>query len=428
MKKIITILKTETEMFNYIDLIIGISIFILSYNVFLRMYSIQIDLPIHLKFCIDRPFYFGYNSLIKVIVYIVGLGKNKLMFFSYPFTLALSVVMKYFCIRYINADFCRMTKIRININDNLLIFGALLITFSSSIFSFLNFPSQFYFRDTFSPAIWHNPTTIILFPFALLLFWFSFKVIFEKEHLIKNTLLVVLLVFMNVFIKPVFLMPFFPCFLIAFITTKIINKNSKFNFKIKSLWLLLPTILLSIYIFICFYKSIFVLSTRDICFSPLKTFFYNLSLYETTAKYLIERFFNIFSSSAIFKRSLCFIILLLHLIFANAFNISTYPLIKTESKHQLLYALSIMILGLLISFSIMENGSRASHGNFTWHIFVCVLILMVSSFNVFIYYVFSNESKIKLSAVVFISFGILVTHFYCGIIYLQKIIFENLWF
>ncbi len=67
--------------------------------------------------------------------------------------------------------------------------------------------------------VWHNSTIIFLFPFALILFWEEYKIIYKKGYCNKGKILLVfILVVLNALIKPSFLFVFIPAslFLILF--------------------------------------------------------------------------------------------------------------------------------------------------------------------------------------------------------------------
>jgi hypothetical protein len=67
------------------------------------------------------------------------------------------------------------------------------------------------YLSKFVPLVWHNSTTILLFPFAILLFWKQLKMLDTKNEISAKEIAVInILVVLNLLIKPSFIFAYAP--------------------------------------------------------------------------------------------------------------------------------------------------------------------------------------------------------------------------
>jgi len=108
------------------------------------------------------------------------------------------------------------------------------------------FVNGFFYIGNFVPNVWHNSTTIFLFPFAIILFYLSYMQLITFSH--KRNLWIFILIILNVFIKPSFLFVFicvYPFFLLY---------KYKLN---KEFWLSMGAVLFSIFLIALEYWMVF---------------------------------------------------------------------------------------------------------------------------------------------------------------------------
>lgn len=80
------------------------------------------------------------------------------------------------------------------------------------------FTHGFFYRGSFAPNVWNNSTTVLLAPFAILLFYKSYEQL--QKYTMKNNIIIIVLVILNIFIKPNFFFRFYKC-IFTILTCKI---------------------------------------------------------------------------------------------------------------------------------------------------------------------------------------------------------------
>ena len=83
---------------------------------------------------------------------------------------------------------------------------SVIILFSLSLLIVFSLPANTSYLGQISPNVWHNSTTIFVMPFALLLFWQSYKQL--QSPTLAGAVLVSILCVLNAFAKPSFLFVF----------------------------------------------------------------------------------------------------------------------------------------------------------------------------------------------------------------------------
>ncbi|MGA2405365.1 MAG: hypothetical protein ABSF81_01265 [Bacteroidales bacterium] len=216
---------------------------------------------------------------------------------------------------------------------------SLMFVFVIPIPSYFVHHGQFYFKN-FVPNIWHNSTTIFLFPFALMLFGLSNEQL--NAFNLKRNVWMFVLIFLNVFIKPSYFFVFacvFPIFLFI-----------KYRLK-KQFWYGMLPVVIGLLLLVLEYWIIYKTPNpadkeiSSVVFHPF--YFYTLR------------------SALLFLPSSLF--------FSLLFPICYVFLNFTKLKKILLFwfTFSSFIVSVLIFLLIAESGPRAGGGNFYWQIVIC---------------------------------------------------------
>lgn len=253
-----------------------------------------------------------------------------------------------------------------------------------------------FYLGRYVPIVWHNSTTIVLFPFAILLFWRQLRV-FNESYISTNREILILnmLVIANIIIKPSFIFVYAP---VTFIF--ILKKIRRIS--LKNLLPEFTPILTGVLIIITQYYLIYKLEVgilkgdSDVAIgSPFKVITRYIPMWYVPVTFLM---------SFLLPLSICFIY-------------------KEILKYKpFLYALSLTITGLLISTFIYETGPRMFHGNFYWQVFISTFLLFLSTVSFLIPKIF-DYNKIDLK-VILVS-GLLLLHSLSGILYIFKIGFTK---
>ena len=243
------------------------------------------------------------------------------------------------------------------------------------------------------PTVWHNSTTIVLFPFALLLFYKQYQSIISKKPLRWTSILVTsLLVLLNAFAKPSFLLVYIP--VTSFFLIKNIGKEQLCTILIKLMPIILGTVIVSSYFVI-----LYILGGND--------------LNEPTHSISLSIPFEVYT-----KRTPIFYFPF-SLILTFTFPITFYLLYPNQLYTTLTkYSLSLTVLGILISKVVIENGPRKFDGNFYWQNVICCYLMVI----VTLMSLFSQSQKTAISRrnkkILSFVFSI---HVVSGIVYLLKI-------
>ncbi|MGB0880999.1 MAG: hypothetical protein ACPGTO_10570 [Polaribacter sp.] len=244
----------------------------------------------------------------------------------------------------------------------------------------------------FVPVVWHNSTTILLFPFAILLFWKQLKIIDSVHKTTLSEILVInILVIINVLIKPSFLFVYMP------VTFIFLLKNFKIN-KLKSLFLKLTPLFTGTVIIIAQYYLLFILQKG--------------TGQHKSSSVEISQPFEVLNSWI----PTWFIPISLLLSFAlPIFSLFFY---KEILKYKpFLYALCLTIFGILISAFLKETEDRMLHGNFMWQNIICAYLLFLATISFLIPKFFGNNLRSK--KIIFLK-GLFFAHALSGILYILK--------
>jgi len=247
----------------------------------------------------------------------------------------------------------------------------------------------------FVPWVWHNSTTIMLFPFAILLFWKQYKIL-QNPNLItlSDAIAVSTLVAINLFIKPSFIFTYLPVTFFFIIAAN--KKSSHFN----KILLHLTPILTAILIIPIQYYFIYILQA---------------GAYENAHSGI--------SFGAPFAVLSGWIpAWFIPVSFVLSYALPLYSMIAYKAIFRYIpfsYALALSIVGLGISAFITETGPRMSHGNFMWQNYICAFLvfLTTASFLSQKFLTKKNRSRKDIIAI-----GFFLLHALSGVLYLVKLL------
>jgi hypothetical protein len=367
-------------------------VFILSVLIMIYSYltlNTNSDIPAHAQFIKDYTYglkSFPVNFLYYLVVYILSFFSNKTSALLLVSIYVLSIIsfFKYNLVKQIFIKECEKNNKKGQIISSIF---AMLLIFSFSLPSILVLKGYYYLLS-FPSNVWHNSTTIFVMPFAFLLFWVSNKQLNEYKK--SRIYLIVLLIIVNVFIKPSFLFTYllvYPIFLLY-----------KYKFS-KLFWInLIPLFISALLILVEFY-FIFINSDPNAEKSSVVIdFFYFLKVWAKP-----EQWYDI-------------IIIILSTLFSSflfpiVFLLKNKQIIK---KTMIQFALGCLIVGLIISNVFTETGPRESDGNFLWQNYICAFILFFSCIYYLLKSIMASPNGIKkhMLEIVF-----LTLHFIAFIVY-----------
>jgi len=191
----------------------------------------------------------------------------------------------------------------------------------------------------FPPNIWYNSTIILIFPFVIMLFVGSMKQIEQFSN--RRNLWLLLLVFLNIFIKPSYFFVWvcvYPVFLFI-----------KYRITTKFLKGLIP-VMVGIVLLLIEYLYIYYLGDSSdkessIVIRPFLSYYYFAPVSMFPWALLSSLLFPILHFSLNFKR-----------------------LVK-DKTFQFVY--TGLLVAFIIGILVVEAGPRQTHGNFFWQIYIC---------------------------------------------------------
>ena len=247
------------------------------------------------------------------------------------------------------------------------------------------------------PLVWHNSTSILLFPFAILLFWKQLELFSSENKLnFKKIFIVALLVIINIAIKPSFIFCYLPVTFLFIVWE--FKKDT-----IKGMFVKLIPLIVGGGLILLQYYLIYKLNQGSIQGGESGV---SLSAPFKVYSFFIPYWLIPFSFALSFALPIGSIILYREILKFKPF----------------LYALMLMIAGLLLSGFVIETGPRAAHGNFTWQNVICCYVLFLS---IAAFFVPKFLSKFSWSRKELIIVGLFVVHFLSGLLYVFKLILTN---
>ncbi|MDR2207307.1 MAG: hypothetical protein LBE36_14245 [Flavobacteriaceae bacterium] len=256
------------------------------------------------------------------------------------------------------------------------------------------FVTRYLYLGNFTPNVWHNSTTIFLFPFAIMLFTISMKQL--EGYNSRRNLWLLLFVFLNIFIKPSYFFVWvcvYPLFLFV-----------KYRLSLKFLKGLIPVVIGMIFLFVeylwIYYFGGGAGRESSVIIKPFHAYTFYASLGMMPLALLFSLLFPIL-----------YFILNLKRLYKNSVFLFVYV--------SLFVAIAIFML-------FMETGVREKNLNFYWQIVICTWLCFYISLSDWLknreQLVQSRNSKVKFLSI-YLPIIIYAVHVIAGIAYLGKYIF-----
>ena len=203
------------------------------------------------------------------------------------------------------------------------------------------------YLGAFTPTVWHNLTTMLSVPFAILLFYYT--IVYLKSSEIKALVLINIFAIVTNLMKPSYLFAFLPVYGILMLSRVPQNFKNK-NFKIMILELLpgATSLLLILFNFLSNFSS----DGNSIALEP----FYLYMAWNNNS----------------------IIIFIYKLLLSLSLPIYVYRCSKQHSLETKL-AWIVWFVGFAIACLFVESGDRRGHGNLTWQMIPCTYILIMYS-------------------------------------------------
>ncbi|MEO6455960.1 MAG: hypothetical protein ABIN97_17900 [Ginsengibacter sp.] len=371
----------------------------LSYYFLILYLRIGTDIQIHAS--IAWSFFINDDSIAPNFLYYflvaltAGFSKYKIAYYAASIIiLSLAVVFKYFLnFFYINKYLPWIQRKEvIGLSISLLFIFCLP---NIDFFKQIDFKHKIFYLGQLAPNVWHNSTIIFLFPFAILLFFKSYELLYADKFNKNLQWQIFILILLNALIKPSFLFTVIPAVLFLF-CLKVVNGNNQKISIIKTIPFIAGSFFIGIEYFIIYrlnYSSKVMSAIDDskVILSPFEVW----SHFSTNIPVAIitSCFFPIvyifFTGGRILKNKL---------VLFSALN---------------------FVFGVCIWIFFAESGFRKFHGNFYWQVVITIYLFFFSLLLHFINSVKANElSKIKQAFIA----GAFILHLLWGIFYWLKII------
>ena len=363
-------------------------------------FNITSDFKAHIEFIIatSKSKTPPVNFLYYLTVYLFALGNTSLVALQNAtvMVLSLSVTAKFWITRRIlkksiTTDL-KQSKGKSKTKNWVLNLSTLSLCLA---FNLPNFLQDNYYLGQIPPNVWHNSTVIFLMPFALLLFWQSTYQI--QNPTTKRFWIIVLLILLNLLIKPSFILVFIPAYTLILLYQYGISK--------KFFWQCIPVLIAFIGLVIE-YLFIFFINANTI--------------YENTgpSKVVIQPFWawSKYSNCIPFSLiiSLFYIIIYLSFYWKESIRSITFK-----------YTGLIYVACLMIFILFAEIGPRQMHGNFSWQNISGAYFLFLACISQHLQIINKQQKLTKKDYILFCCFGL---HVLTGILYMIRLILKDTYY
>jgi hypothetical protein len=189
---------------------------------------------------------------------------------------------------------------------------------------------------------YHNPTIILLRPFAILQFIYTVRAFQERSSTWRQVSLTALISLLATYIKPVFAICILPA--IGILMAYRLLKKQELNWKILSLGLILPTVVVLAWQYMLTYQAS---GSGGIIFAPFSV----MRLYSKwlTAKFLLSILFPLF--------------------------VTVFYFSKARRDMGMILGWLIFLMSVVCTYFLSESGTSLNSGNFTWTAEISLLVL-----------------------------------------------------
>lgn len=278
---------------------------------------------------------------------------------------------------------------------------AFTLMFTSPIFLFY-FDGDFLYLGKFTSSIWHNSTTIFVFPFCIWLYIVSLRYLENPSNkaLIQLFGITILIQLAK------------PSFLFSFVIVFPLASFYKFGWLKKWSW---SAVVVCILIFASLILQKYLIYQQDSLLDKL--------VYGGKSSNIIIAPFQVWLSYA--KNPLW--ALLSSFVFLLSYIVLNFR--RFIHDLELLYCFLLLAISLVIFFILAESGPRFLHANFYWQIPIAILIMNMTVLSKIIFpYINKSESRFSFKKLFFkdkvvLSFYLL--HFISGIYYVGNILLNK---
>ena len=430
---LIYLFSNDKVRLKWSDVIIALLFFIFGLFVFTQMYRIQVDMFWHLRsmtivvFDKSRLFKPSYDALTRIASYFLGFCSRGTFGLGYVCFLSLMLAFKYIVLRGVTIDyFSRLGKPE---RAELFILRAtlVLLCLGGHIIAFPQLISGYWQADVLRMNVWHNPTTVAVMPFGILLFYFGLLTL--KVRTLKNYLILAVIVILNFFSKPSYILAWIPAIFLTLTFLKTDEEgNFIFSFNVKR-FLIAGAMVIPLIVGLLLMKTTSKSLREQILFSiPFAIQSHLLHIdFDRNINLILERLAG--RSFAALKGSwqtFWYLIFYKPLtIFCGlAFPLAAFFISKKKRDGLLVFAWLTLFVSFAIAYSLSQDGAHRTHLNFTWQIPVAVSTLFLASLLNF----FSEEDHFpKMTWPAALTVGLFLLHAYSGLLYLQRLIFIWSW-
>ncbi len=244
------------------------------------------------------------------------------------------------------------------------------------------------------PHVWHNSTSIAVFPFAILLFWFQWRIIDENRQASSRELwILTLLVLCNILIKPSFLFAYLPVTGLYLLFRYYANPLQLLR---QSLPLAASAVLVGLqYLFIYQFET-------DL--TPQNE--HGISVGEPFEVWVVH------------VKSYAYLLLAWGLsILGPVVLYLSYP--QHHKDAFFYYSTALFVVAFLISGIFIETGTRRYDGNMIWQVYICYAMVVINCIRVLgKLYIEQPKPTIKLKLVS----TVFAVHILTGMVYPIRIL------
>lgn len=326
------------------NIVFVVMVFAVSFAFFATIIALDIDTDIqahagHVAAVVAGKNDWPPNFLYYVFIHVVSgfTGDALLLDIASTIVLATSVAFKASLTLYI------IKKINPSISS------ILLLTLATSLLLSFALPGPgfwtrgYYYLGQITPTVWHNSTTIFLFPFALALFWMQARTIHDDTT--RHCRWLFVLVALNIFIKPSFFLAFLPAVAVMLFLKFGVSRRAVLHASPA----LFGFLLIGLQYYLIYYNQLGSMQSESsgIAFGFLEVWSSNINVY----------------------------LIIPTIIVSFIFPIMYYGLINFQLDVLSKFSILISIFSVLIFALLKETGPRFVHGNFYWQNVIAIYIL-----------------------------------------------------
>jgi hypothetical protein len=261
--------------------------------------------------------------------------------------------------------------------------------------------SRIFYLGQLTPNVWHNPTVIFVMPFAVLLFFKSYELLFvnSTQHDQRILIHIALLIAINALIKPSFLFTLLPSVFIFYFYNRIISENTHTKF------IQLSPYLLGMLLIAAEYYAIYKLNYTSSAANTIVDA-------EGKSSIVLAPFkvWKLYSSNLVIAVITSLFFPLIY------FLVSKGGLFKDKIVQ---FAIMNFLIALSIWILFAEAGARESHANLLWQVVIAAYLLFFSLLLHFIKEVELNKLNQTSRRIIG---GAFLLHFIWGVVYWLNII------